>query len=74
VEEEERNVVGGFQTTLQSVFEMAAYVLVLLFPTPAQFHILAAVSYLMVVIGALSFTSFAVRHKKMAGGYAEVPT
>ena len=61
VEEQYRGVVGGFQRTLESLFEMASYVLVLWLPHPEQFPTLAAISYLQTVAAGVAFSIFACR-------------
>lgn len=61
VEEKARAVVGGVQRALESTFELASFVLVLCYPRPAQFPILSAASFLMVLGAALVFTAFACR-------------
>lgn len=59
VEENARGVVGGFQRTLESVFELLSYCLVLWRPHPEQFPSLAAISYIQVIAAASLFTLFA---------------
>jgi len=76
VEEKHRNVVGGFQNTLQSCFELGSYILVLTLPHPNQFIILAVVSYLMVVGAALLFSLFVYMNenevrRRRSGGKGE---
>jgi hypothetical protein len=61
VEEKVRGVVGGFQRTLESVFQLLSYCLVLWRPHPEQFPSLAAISYFQVVAAGLVFTLFACR-------------
>ena len=68
VEEKVRGVVGGFQRTLESVFELLSYCLVLWRPHPDEFPSLAAISYFQVVAAGLVFTLFACRtHGEIAG-------
>jgi len=68
VEEKVRGVVGGFQRTLESVFELLSYCLVLWRPHPEEFPSLAAISYFQVVAAGLVFTLFACRtHGEIAG-------
>lgn len=59
VEEQERAVVGGVQRTLESLFELASFLIVLVFPRPEQFPTLSSISYLMVLGAAVVFSSFA---------------
>lgn len=47
------------QRTLESLFELASFIMVLLYPRPEQFPTLSALSYLMVVGAALVFSTFA---------------
>jgi iron-regulated transporter 1 len=61
VDEESRGVVGGFQRTLESMFELLMYFLVLWRPRPDQFPSSAALSYIAVVAAALIFSFFACR-------------
>ena len=61
VEEKVRGVVGGFQRTLESMFQLLSYCLVLWRPHPEQFPSLAAISYFQVVAAGLVFTWFACR-------------
>lgn len=63
VEEKERGVVGGFQRTIESLFELASYILVLFLPHPNQFPLLADISYLETLGAALVFTCFAFRER-----------
>lgn len=59
VEENARGAVGGFQRTLESVFELLSYCLVLWRPHLEQFPSLAAISYIQVIAAASFFTVFA---------------
>lgn len=61
VEEGERNVVAGFQRTLESVFELTSFLLVLCLPKPSQFPLQAAVSSAMVLGAALLYTTWTMR-------------
>ena len=74
VEESERGVVGGFQRTVESLFELASFVLVLLMPNPRQFATLACISYSMTLGAAMLFSFFtckeAVRSFHVRGNYA----
>lgn len=47
------------QRTLESLFELASFLLVLLYPRPEQFPTLSALSYLVVLGAAVVFSSFA---------------
>ena len=59
VEESARGVVGGVQRTLESLFELLSYCLVLWRPHSEQFPSLAAISYIQVIAAASFFTLFA---------------
>lgn len=64
VEEKERGVVGGFQRTLESLFELSSFLLVLLMPQPSEFPILAGISYLMTLSAATVFSIFSCKEAK----------
>lgn len=53
----------GVQRTLESLFELASFLLVLAYPRPEQFPTLSALSYLMVVGAAVVFSAFACRER-----------
>lgn len=54
---------GGFQRTLESLFELASFFLVLVLPRPTEFPILALISYFQTLGAALVFSVFACREK-----------
>ena len=64
VEEEHRGVIGGVQSSLQQLFDMAKFLLVIFMPDPNMFGILILASFAFVSLGAVSMTTYAVLRGK----------
>ena len=64
VEEEHRGVIGGVQSSLQQLFDMAKFLLVIFMPDPNMFGILILASFAFVSLGAVSMTMYAVLRGK----------
>ena len=59
VEEKQRGIIGGVQSSLQQLFNMAKFLLVILMPNPYMFGILILLSFTFVTLGAISMTAYA---------------
>ena len=59
MEEEQRGIIGGVQGSLQQLFNMAKFFLVILMPDPHMFGILILLSFAFVTLGAISMTAYA---------------
>lgn len=66
MEEEDCQSVDGIQDTLQTLFELGSYVMVVCFPRLDQFNTLAMVSY-AVAVGAASLFTLFVCHDSLVG-------
>jgi len=60
VKEEIRGKIGGVQGSLNSTLDLLQYVLVLIFPTAAEFGYLVFASFGFILCGVLCYTSYAV--------------
>ena len=58
VEEEQRGIIGGVQGSLQQLFNMTKFFLVILMPNPHMFGILILLSFAFVTLGAISMTAY----------------
>ena len=58
VEEEQRGVIGGVQNSLQQLFNMTKFLLVIFMPNPHMFGILILLSFAFVTLGAISMTAY----------------
>ena len=65
VEEEHRGVIGGVQGSLQQLFDMAKFLLVIFMPDPNMFGILILASFAFVSLGAVSMTLYAALRGKL---------
>jgi len=59
VEEKQRGIIGGVQSSLQQLFNMAKFLMVILMPNPYMFGILILLSFTFVTLGAISMTAYA---------------
>ncbi len=71
-EEENRGVVSGFQKTLESMFELASYVLAFIYSTPDQFPYICVISWSMTGFAALLFTAFTIHPHRLHNAYQEI--
>ena len=72
-EEENRGVVSGFQSTLQSFFELASFAFAFIYSNPSQFPYLCVISCLMTGLAAFLFTvSVLKRRHNKEKGYHEI--
>ena len=76
VEEEQRGVIGGVQNSLQQLFNMTKFFLVILMPNPHMFGILILLSFAFVTLGAISMTAYAGLQGKLkcSKGYEATAT
>ena len=63
VKEEHRGVIGGVQNGLNSAMDTIKYILVIALPEPETFAWLIIASYGFICLGAVSYTSYAIKHK-----------
>jgi len=68
VEKEQRGVIGGVQTALNSLMDLIKFFFVLLLPAPHTIGILIHLSYLFISAGALFLWSYAFKKKKLCCG------
>ncbi|XP_024529854.1 solute carrier family 40 member 1-like [Selaginella moellendorffii] len=61
VEEQERGRIGGVQSALQSLMTLLSFVITILAPDPKEFGRLVIISYVIVTIAALLFSSYFYR-------------
>ena len=71
-EEENRGVVSGFQSTLQSFFELASFAFAFIYSNPEQFPYLCLISCLMTGLAAILFTAWVVKRQYKEKGYQEI--
>ena len=75
VEEEKRGVIGGVQNSLQQLFNLAKFLLVILMPNPHMFGVLILLSFAFVALGGVSLTAYAGARGRLAcGGYQAART
>eukprot|EP00952_Eustigmatos_sp_NYUAD-ZCMA_P009879 40731-Eustigmatos_ZCMA.PRE.1 len=73
VAERDRNVVGGFQNTLQSIFELVSFIMVFCLSRPDQFGISALVSYCMTVGAAVVYSAFVLKEAILRAQVTRMP-
>lgn len=71
VDEPDRNVVGGFQRTLEALFELAGFAMVFVLPAPSQFPIQTIISYVMVFSAATLFSCWTIQLQQAARSRGE---
>ena len=76
VEENQRGIIGGVQTSLESTLNLIKFLFVLLLPNPHTFGILILLSFSFVSSGAISLASYAYKRRKLCcqGEYKEART
>lgn len=65
VDEEERGVIGGVQSSSQCSMDLLKYVFVLLIPSQETFGILIILSFLSICLGAISLASYSWKESKL---------
>ncbi|KAK9722477.1 hypothetical protein K7432_002666 [Basidiobolus ranarum] len=65
VENAQAGLINGWQYSLTNVFDLGQFLLTMIWSDPRQFHIPAVISFVMVVLAAITFTS---QYHKVARG------
>jgi iron-regulated transporter 1 len=66
VEKGERGVIGGIQSSMNQIMDVAMFVLVLILPRAETFGILVIISFSSITVGAIFFISYGCGQEKLS--------